>query len=672
MTDDISVRRFDLSTDRVVNATINGLLQKRYLITEDSAITATKHITLRCGHATCPVSWSAKVNSSTAYAHPLAHMFRHHWDGPTLGQQAAYAVLERIASAGQSGVVDYVSPPPKQLKKSKAREVVAESSTSPMRAASGNWVEMKSECLKDTAYMVASTYLPFNWFTTEAVKRWFTSLGSCFAPNVGEVTLAVQVHGQEVLADTLRTLSSSPFGTTLAVDSVTNVNHHKIYSIVMLHQGEAWFYCSWNLKSTEDTAVSAHAALSNCVTTLQQHHVKVSAITTDNANGMIAARRLVAKEFGMLSIGCAAHMVHNSATYLIEQLEPILKPFDVFLKQYKEDKKLRCMMDDEDAARVYRPNETRWSSYLYALVSIQRNRPQLDRLTGRPTTKRKKVPALDWLILDDVVAILQNWEKHNKVVQADSASLVDYFNAIVGLSAYLQQLIDGTAAGITSTTVLGCGKAFLSTKQYILKRWNKLECRDAISAAAYLARARSTEFNCDVNTTHKFIRDSAVKLMQACHIPLPAGDVAGLLIKQLAEAEAPTAPWRYVELESTENKSKAELVNAVSYYKRRLRYDEACLLASLAVILLTITPSEASVERLFSRLKLLWTAKRNSLHVSTVDNLLHLAMNGKRLRQMSELATHQQASSKWWLVAPAAAADEQDEIEAAEDVEDDS
>lgn len=673
MSDDPTLVRYTLSTDLVVNAMVNAMLQKQYLKTCDPAIASTKHIALQCGRAGCSKAWSQSVNAATGYCHPLFHMYRHHWQAPADAMEAAHAQMERLSSAGRRGTVEYVSPPPKATKKTNKPSATAPDSYQLTRGQSGSYYDQKRECLKDTAYMMASTYLPFRWFRSDVVQRWFTSLGSTFQPTIDEVKLAVMVNGQQVMFDTVKALSSSQSAVTLAVDSVTNVNHHKIYSVCLLHEGQPWFYGSWNIRHSEDLAAKAHGVLSQCVQYLKAHCVNVAAITTDNASTMVQLRRRLEAEFGILGVGCAAHLVHNSATYLIERLEPILKPFNVFLQQYKEDKKLRCALDDEDATVIDRPNTTRWSSYLYALQSIQRNRPQVDGLPDSPKKRRKLITADDWLVLDDVVTILRYWEKHNKIVQADAASLVNYFDAFVELTGYLKQLHDGTAEGITSTAIRGCREAFLSTEQYIRLRFNKMTCRDAVSAAAYLSKSKSVDFNSDVSTTHKFFKAQAVSLMKACQLDLPAGNVANQLIEQLGKLDAGEAPWKLEAGERSERSNTSELANAVGYFRRRLRYrEEARLLASLALILLTITPSEASVERTFSKLKLQWTAKRNRLDVTTVDCLLQLQMNGLRLRADSDLLTLKRPSSKWWLVDGARDSDEQDDSETADDSKDDS
>lgn len=101
--------------------------------------------------------------------------------------------------------------------------------------------------------------------------------------------------------------------------------------------------------------------------------------------------------------------------------------------------------------------------------------------------------------------------------------------------------------------------------------------------------------------------------------------------------------------------SSATFRSPLNYYQRRSHHPECSPLAQLAVILLSVVPSEASVERTFSWLKMQWTARRNRLDVSTVNNLLRLQLSAKRQAEVSDLAATSQPSAKCWLVSPAAA-----------------
>ena len=104
---------------------------------------------------------------------------------------------------------------------------------------------------------------------------------------------------------------------------------------------------------------------------------------------------------------------------------------------------------------------------------------------------------------------------------------------------------------------------------------------------------------------------------------------------------------------------KRRLVNPLQYYTRRLEHDETHLLATVAVTLLSIVPSEAAVERTFSALKMQWTPRRNQLQVETVEDLLQLQLNSSQLRETSELAGGQQPSTKYQLVEEVSEAQEE-------------
>ena len=239
MSDSISAMQFQLSTDARVNAIINTLVTKGYLQPSRLPTPDVRHITLKCTREGCGYVFLESNNKTNAYMQPIAHMFFHRWEAGKVMNEAVNSELTTLWVRHQPNGSDYISPPPKRTKKRSAPPT-PEGVSSVLERSGSSPSQLKQECLTDTAYMVAASCLSFNWFTHTAVKRWFKSMGATFSPTRLEVTAAVNKHGSACQMQLLQRLSESEYSTTVAIDSVTNTNHHKIWSVVLLNNGQAW------------------------------------------------------------------------------------------------------------------------------------------------------------------------------------------------------------------------------------------------------------------------------------------------------------------------------------------------------------------------------------------------------------------------------------------------
>ena len=286
---------------------------------------------------------------------------------------------------------------------------------------------------------------------------------------------------------------------------MTNVKHHKIYSVVLHSGGSAWYYTSWNCKHDVDSSESAAAKLIEVIKELQSENVLIVALVTDNASNMVGARKLVNAATGVLDVGCAAHVVHNSAMHLLND--------------------------------------------------------------------------------------------------AGLNSILDPFNKVITLSGY-----------------------------------------------------KDTGVITNVSTVDEWLLESGPKLLKLLNIP--TNDYTGAQLQhQVAEMETEAGNWALTKVERS-TMTQRKLVHPMQYYTRRLEHADTNLLSIVATTLLAIVPSEASVERTFSALKMQWTPRRNQLQVDTVEDLLQLQLNSSQLRSTSELAGGQQPSTKYQLVEEVSVAQE--------------
>jgi len=282
MVDVITSLQYTLNTEPRVNAVINSLISKAYLHPNKFASPLVKHLTLHCCRPNCGKVFLDCTNKNNQYSLPIAHMFVHKWEAGRVMMEAVNAEATAMSCKRQGNNCAYISPPPKRVNTRSAPSTPEQSSSVLERAGSCSTQE-KHDCMEDTAHMIAANCMPFHWFSKPVSRKWFASMGAVVAPTKHEAVAAVNMHGDRALQKVIKHLGDSEYPCTMAVDSVTNVNHHKIYSVVLLNKGQPWFLGSWSIKHAVDTAITAESMLGPLILQLRANHVRVSALTTDNA-----------------------------------------------------------------------------------------------------------------------------------------------------------------------------------------------------------------------------------------------------------------------------------------------------------------------------------------------------------------------------------------------------
>ena len=370
----------------------------------------------------------------------------------------------------------------------------------------------------------------------------------------------------------------------------------------------------------------------------------------------------------ILNIGCAAHLIHNSALHLIDDdgLKDILRPFTELIKEYTDDKKVRHDLDKLNKKVVARNTETRWSSHLHSFRRLLELRASVDQLPLRRSDRG--TTADRWDALEELCSVLSVWETANLLVQRDSAHLGDCYQAVSSVLTKLTSLSETTTATTLRSPLLVNKQAVWQRGiEYLTSRYMNSDLHKTVSATAYLAGYRTGQLECNVNTVHYFLSYIAPHVLRNVQAPVDQS-TPSTLIQQLGQMELGEGAWKVTPDEIGNNNTQL-LSNAKLYYKRRVSFTQCQPLASLALTMLSVNPSEASVERTFSALKGQWTALRNRLSVETINSLLQLQLNHSKLRGESELSRHDQPAASLTLfdALPAAAEENEEDENKADD-----
>lgn len=512
--------------------------------------------------------------------------------------------------------------------------------------------------------MVAASGTSLRWFRRAFVQQWFAAIGALFSFTTADVTTLISKHGKLTKEAVLNRLVHSSAPVTVATDSVTNINGDKIYSVLLLADGEAWYHSSWSIGKRPDSGIElAHTRISPLIQELRLSGMTVIAFVTDSAPGMIESRREVANVTGVLDIGCAAHLVHNSACHLIDDilLKPVLEPFHQVMVSYLE-KRFRNSLDNAGSTKLRRPNTTRWSSMLHCFQSLLNNQAEITAALAE--NRKPEISADHWLALGDLCRLLRVWEEHNLKVQADNATLLDYFTAISKIHDKLTKLgaVNRSAAltnQFNSVLMRQHVQLFRKAAAYLKGRYDRMEpTSKVLGAVAYICGNRTDMLNSNSEAATHFLQHLAPRIFGNTFTPprtytLDLARILGnTLVKQYAELELFNGRWRRNDTDEATSSQLHLLPNPVLYFTRRSRVTECLPLASLMLCLLKVAPSEASVERSFSALKAQWSAARNHLAPETVNDLLQLQLNHTKVREFPHLLQHQPTAEKFSLISP--------------------
>jgi hypothetical protein len=294
-------------------------------------------------------------------------------------------------------------------------------------------------------------------------------------------------------------------------------------------------------------------------------------------------------------------------------ISSFIDQFTKIIQNYVSNKPLRDLFDSQGIPlKVKRHNATRWSSHFYAYERLYKIREHLQRIEEVCLTK---IPKAAWTDLHRLLMLLGVLNRHNLAVQSDTATLVDTFQALVSIMEELEKTAKQDA--FLSKHLKG-SPVWLDVFNYLKGRLVKEESTYIIAVTAWLCGNQANMLATPTETVYSWFEDNADAILSSAGVSVPE-NVAEQVKLQLAALESRKGPWRCTDVEI----GKGNIINQPSlYFKRRLYKPECSLVARIGHVLLSISPSEAAVERVFSTFKLHWTPRRNALDIKTVDDIL--------------------------------------------------
>jgi hypothetical protein len=418
---------------------------------------------------------------------------------------------------------------------------------------------------------------------------------------------------------------SSPL--TIAIDGWTNVNTAKVTNVVLLCGGEAYYWCSIVNANNHNTAAWLSAPVVETLNGLRSEGLVFAAMVADNEQVNKALHDLVSATFPFLvRAPCAAHLIQLCVLKSLElpAIEPMLETMETLLRQFRGKqqrlrlKQLQMAGPSGTALNLLRPCDTRWSSQLYAAQRLLRVKGFVDIISPQE-------PQF-WADLVSLTGFLKPFQMATDQLQSDHANLYDSYRR------YRDLLVHVNATPATSLF----GPAVESVREILHDMWEKHVVEEAVIACALLA------FDESVNSCFAADRVRAAELWlqlfaarYALYWNLGLSDSLEEL-RQQAKAQysdfvgrASTSSFSSIDKDVSDiravHASEQRRFDARSVW--HLHISQAPLLAHAAVALLSISSSEAAVERTFSAQGDVHSDRRNRLGDATVEAEMFIKFN---------------------------------------------
>ncbi|MGH9747523.1 MAG: hAT transposon family protein [Candidatus Acidiferrales bacterium] len=252
---------------------------------------------------------------------------------------------------------------------------------------------------------------------------------------------------------------------------------------------------------------------------------------------------------------------------------------------------------------VLKPNDTRWSSTLIAAQRVLEMRRDIEACAG--INDIDEIPSKDvfFASLGELCKFLSPFRHATDVIQSDKATLLTVFEQFAALLAHTRDTHRESAAAV-------------------FQRWQVRINVDATVAVAWLSFAEIPA-SLDENAAREFIISFGVTYLQFYDL-VPGATSEQLrddLFRQIGEFDLREGPFENVL------KHKASLARTGWNPRLLWSHYQKLQLGRVALVLLSLSASEAAVERTFSAQAAVHTKKRNRLSNPTVQAEMFLKFN---------------------------------------------
>lgn len=451
--------------------------------------------------------------------------------------------------------------------------------------------------------------------------------------------LLAQTLRQKVLKAARSHCRSHPL--TIGIDGWTNVRKDKVTNVVILCGGVAYYWCSIVNSSHHNTAKWLLEPLLKVLDDIKGHGLIFSALVTDNEEVNKTLHSLLLPHYPFLIRSpCAAHLLQLCVRKALSQptIEPIMTAMEELLAAFKYKEARLTLKNLQLTANgnyhcLVRPNDTRWSSWLYASRRLLKLKVYCDVVVPQQPNF--------WVNLQEVVRFLSPFQLATDIMQSDSSTIYELYDQF--------KLILQHVEALPSTSCFYSAKDDLHN--LVIAVFDKHVDMDLVIACALLSF--------DPHTASLF--PSRLKNAREAFIKFAAEyslywniSSASTLDEARNQAFAEWTDWTARTPGSDFEDMDEEVTRLRSYHilhnQQRSKHDRlfsrwnpraawsnhvtsAPILSLGAIALLSVAGSEAAVERTFSAQGNIHNQYRNRLEDEAVEAEMYCKFNGAAMKR---------------------------------------
>lgn len=605
-------------------------------------------------------AWLASSSSSSKQTHILIDDDDNDLPPPSSSSSFSSPTATTVRIQHTGGGKRVMAPPPSDtIKRHKSQQ---------QQSLISNYTVVKPNTVEATRQAV-NAQIDFFLYDNVALRiansRKFREWLQLFRQGDGEVASRKQIAArQHERAESVRErvvwrLQQSK-GVTVGLDGWSNVGKYKVINLVPISSGVAYYWQSIvlrKLSAAADQVVPVIAGLREIL----GRGVMVSAVVTDNeqVNVLLYKRLLAAFPF-LIHIPCAAHTIQLCVRKAMElpEFAPVVDALTAMLYAFKADKSLRvnvretqiAVRKDKTPLQIIRATDTRWNSLLVAAERALLLRDCIAPFTvdikkrlAKTKSKKKRerwirhsfTSATFWDPLQTLVEFLQPYKIATDVVQSDASSLADVHYQFVQLISKANALLPPHPLHSVRDGVI----------DEIKTQWNKHVNKEAVISCTLFSFDPSyfsfSDDERDMAQTWFFRWGKEYLKWYRLTTTDDDAAISALIMKQLGEFHKRGGAFSSIDCNHAVLKSEHDRVQQSKEIKQRRRYDSrhtwalctAKELPCLVIALLSITASEAAVERTFSRQGFVHSKLRNRLSDSSVQSQMFFSFNSRALEQ---------------------------------------
>jgi hypothetical protein len=205
------------------------------------------------------------------------------------------------------------------------------------------------------------------------------------------------------------------------------VRKDKVTNVVILCGGVAYYWCSIVNTSNHNTAVWLKDPMMEVLNTIKAEGLMFSSLVTDNEEANKLLHKLLRPHYPFLIRSpCTAHLLQLCVrkALVLPAIEPIMTAMEELLAKFKYKearlklKTLQLTATDTHHCLV-RPNDTRWSSWLYASRRLLKLKVYCDVVVPQQ-------PQF-WADLNEIIRFLSPFQVATDIMQSDSSTIYELY-----------------------------------------------------------------------------------------------------------------------------------------------------------------------------------------------------------------------------------------------------